>query len=99
MEQLRTEDPGRYPEHLTVTIRFADDNDASDDLTDGWGSDLASRLYHHARETTPLPGSETAPDWYAGQRHADSLIAAGHWPHVRIPELTHYGTSTDTPED
>jgi len=91
-EQLRAEDPVRYPEHLTVAVRFADDNASNDDLTDAWGSDLASQLYQHARETTPLPGSDTALDWAAGQRHADSLLAAGHWPHLRIPTLAHYGT-------
>jgi hypothetical protein len=91
-EQLRTKDPGRYPEHLTVTVRFADDNANSGELTDGWGIDLASLLYQHARETTPLPGSDTAPDWATGQRHADTLLAAGHWPHLRIPTLAHYGT-------
>ena len=47
-EQLRTEDPGRYPEHLTIAVRFADDNASTDDLTDGWGIDLASLLYQHA---------------------------------------------------
>jgi hypothetical protein len=91
-EQLRTEEPNRYPEHLVVTVRFTDDNASNDDLTDGWSSDLASQLYQHARETTPLSGSDTAPDWAAGQRHADTLLAAGHWPHLRIPTLAHYGT-------
>ncbi|MFG1820385.1 hypothetical protein ACGFIF_41965 [Kribbella sp. NPDC049174] len=97
-EQLRAEDPGRYPEHLTVTVRFADEDPSNDDLTDGWGEDLASRLYQHARENTPLPGSDTAPDWAAGQRHADTLLAAGHWPHLRIATLAHYGTPTRTDE-
>ena len=67
---------------------------SNNDLTDRWGSDLASILYEHARGTTTLPGSDTAPDWEAGQRHADTLLAAGHWPHLRIPTLTHYGTPT-----
>lgn len=98
-EQLRTEDPGRYPEHLTITVRFADDNAGNDDLTDGWGSDLASQLYQHARETTPLPGSNTAPDCTAGQRHADTLLAAGHWPHLRVPTLARYGTPNRTDEN
>ncbi|MFG1818281.1 hypothetical protein ACGFIF_31265 [Kribbella sp. NPDC049174] len=102
-EQLRTDDPHRYPEHLTVTVRFVNDGPTPDgrtaDLTDGWGSDLASRLYQHARETTPLPGSDTAPDWAAGQRHADTLLAAGHWPHLRIPTLAHYGVPTTTKEN
>jgi hypothetical protein len=98
VEQLRADEPHRYPEHLTMTVRFADE-DASypasnDDLTDGWGSDLASRLYQHARENTPLPGSDTAPNWDAGQRHADTLLAAGHWPHLRVPTLAHYATPT-----
>ncbi|TCN36849.1 hypothetical protein EV644_11213 [Kribbella orskensis] len=102
-EQLRTDEPQRYPEHLTVTVRFADE-DASypisnDDLTDGWGSDLGSLLYQHARETTPLPGTDTAPDWMAGQRHADTVLAAGHWPHLRIPTLAHYGVPTNTRKD
>ena len=91
-EQLRTEDPSRYPDHLTVTTRFTDDDAGGEDLTDEWGSDIASQLYHHARETTPPPGSNTAPNWSAGQRHASSLLVAGNWPHLRIPELAHYGT-------
>lgn len=100
LEQLRTDDPHRYPEHLTVTVRFADE-DASypasnDDLTDGWGSDLASLLYQHARETTPLPGTDTAPDWTVGQRHAETVLAAGHWPHLRIAALAHYSAPTIT---
>lgn len=102
-EQLRTDEPHRYPEHLTVTVRFADE-DASypasnDDLTDGWGSDLASLLYQHARETTPLPGTDTAPEWTAGQRHADTVLAAGHWPHLRIPTFAHYGVPTNSRRD
>ncbi|MGW1344687.1 hypothetical protein ACWCOV_26840 [Kribbella sp. NPDC002412] len=101
-EQLRTEDPHRYPDHLTVTVRFADEDPTyparNGDLTDLWGSDLASLLYQHARETTPLPGSDTAPDWAAGQRHADTLLAAGHWPHLRIPTLAHYGVPTTAKE-
>ncbi|TCM35123.1 hypothetical protein [Kribbella sp. VKM Ac-2568] len=96
-EQLRADYPGRYPEHLAVTVRFADDNTSNDDLTDGWGLDLASRLYQYARETTPLPGSDTAPDWTASQSHAETLLAAGHWPHLRIPTLAHYGTPTTAP--
>jgi hypothetical protein len=97
-EQLRADDPHRYPEHLSVTVRFVDDSAPNDVLTDGWGSDLASQLYQYARETTPLPGSDTAPDWAAGQRHADTLLAAGHWPHLRIPTLAHYGIPTRNPE-
>lgn len=98
-EQLRAEDPVRYPEHLTIAVRFADDNASNDDLTDAWGSDLASQLYQRARETTPLPGSDTATDWAAGQRHAGTLLAAGHWPHLRIPTLAHYGTPNRSDEN
>jgi hypothetical protein len=95
LEQLRADGPNRYPEHLTVTVRFAGDEATSnDELTDGWGSDLASLLYQYARETTPLPGTDSAPDWTAGQRHADTVLAAGHWPHLRVPALAHYGTPT-----
>jgi hypothetical protein len=72
---------------------------SNDNLTDAWGSDLASLLYQHARDTTPLPGTDTAPDWPAGQRHADAILAAGHWPHLRIPTLAHYATPTDTKEN
>jgi hypothetical protein len=93
-EHLRADEPHRYPEHLSVTVRFADDTAPNDDLTDGWGSDLASQLYQHAREATPLPGSDIAPDWAPGQRHVDTLLAAGHWPHLRIPTLAHYGAPT-----
>jgi len=99
-EQLRTDEPHRYPEHLKVTVRFTDGTDSStDDLTGGWGSDLASLLYQHARETTPLTGTDNAPDWTAGQRHADTILAAGHWPHLRIPALAHYATPTDTTKE
>ena len=42
----------------------------------------------------PLPGSDTAPDWAAGKRHADTILAAGHWPHLRIPALAHRATPT-----
>jgi hypothetical protein len=93
-EQLRTEDPHRYPEHLTNTVRFADADASSDDLTDGWGSDLASQLYQHARKHTPLPGCNTQPDRTGGQSHAKRLLDAGNWPHLRIPELTVYGLPT-----
>jgi hypothetical protein len=97
-EQLRTAEPHRYPEHLTVTVRFADEDPSypasNDYLTDLWGNDLASLLYQHAREHTPLPGSGTQPDWTAGQSHAQTLLDAGHWPHLRIPQLVHYGVPT-----
>lgn len=101
LEQLRAEDPSRYPEHLTVTVRYADDTDhlavaGSPDLTDGWGIDLASILYAHARETTPLPGSDTAPDWTPGRTQTETLLADGHWPHLRVPQLAHYGRPSTT---
>lgn len=102
-EQLRTDDPHRYPEHLTVTVRFVNDGPTpagrTAELTDGWGSDLASLLYQHAREHTPLPGSHTRPEWTVGQSHAQTLLDAGHWPHLRIPQLAHYGTPTTTKEN
>jgi hypothetical protein len=93
-EQLHSEDPDRYPKHLQVAVRFTDNT--ADELTDGWGSDLASRLYQHARENTPLPGDNTAPDWNNRSRHATRILAAGHWPHLRVPALAHYGTPTET---
>jgi hypothetical protein len=93
-EHLRTEDPHRYPEHLTVTVRFTENRSGNEELTDGWSSDLASQLYQHAREHTPLPGSNTQPDWTGAQSHAKSLLDAGNWPHLRIPELTVYGIPT-----
>jgi hypothetical protein len=110
LEQLRAEDPSRYPEHLTITVRYADDtNDTNDsdhlpgggspDLTDGWGIDLASILYAHARETTPLPGSDAAPTWTPGRTHTETLLADGHWPHLRVPQLAHYGTPSSTSEE
>lgn len=96
-EQLRTDDPHRYPEHLTVTVRFTEDRD--EELTDGWGSALASQLYQHAREHTPVPGSNTRPDWTGGQPYAGSLLDAGHWSHLRIPQLARYGVPTTTKEN
>lgn len=104
LEQLRAEDPSRYPEHLTITVRYADDTNDTDqfpggrspDLTDGWGIDLASILYAHARETTPLPGTDTAPTWTPGRTHTDTLLADGHWPHLRVPPLAHYGRPITT---
>jgi hypothetical protein len=85
------------PDHLTLTVRFTDD--AGQGLTDSWTDTLESQLYQHARETTPLPGSDTAPEWYAGHRRADAVLANGHWPHLRIPGLAHYGVPTTTEED
>jgi hypothetical protein len=105
LEQLRADDPDRYPEHLTVTVRFTDTDENGSyesrnaELTDGCGNDLASLLYQHARATTPLPGTDTAPDWTAGQRHAATVLAAGHWPHLRSPALAAYGTPTDATKD
>ena len=43
---------------------------------------------------SPLPGSDTAPDWAAGKRHADTILADGHRPHLRIPALAHRATPT-----
>jgi hypothetical protein len=83
-----------FPEHLTLTVRF--DDHGNQGLTDGWGDSLESQLFQQARETTPLPGSDTAPEWTAGQSHAARLLGAGHWPHLRIPELAHYGIPTNT---
>jgi len=91
-EQLRASTPDRFPEQLTVTVRYADHTTAHAELTQTWTPGLAGQLYQHARENTPLPGSDTKPNWTIGQRHAETLIAAGHWPHLRIPALAHYGT-------
>jgi hypothetical protein len=96
LEQLHAEDPSRYPEHLTITVRYTDDTNDTDHLTDGWGIDLASILYAHARETTPLPGSDTATTWTPGRTHTETLLAAGHWPHLRVPQLAHYGRPITT---
>jgi hypothetical protein len=95
-EQLRS--AAALPDHLTVTVRFIDHTGDRTELTEAWSPGLAGQLYQHARETTPLPGSDTAPDWAAGQRYADALLTAGYWPHLRVPELAHYGIPT-TEED
>lgn len=91
-ERRRAADPGKFPEHLTVAVRFADHSTSSSELTDGWSGGLASELYVHARTNTPLPGSDTVPDFTTAGGNAASLLAAGHWPHLRIPELAHHGT-------
>ncbi|WP_328321848.1 hypothetical protein OHA70_25495 [Kribbella sp. NBC_00382] len=95
-EQLRTENPLGYPTELGVTVQFVTSSDTRA-RTDGWGTDLASRLYQHARENTLLPGSDTLPDWSPG--FVDTVLVDGHWPHLRIPELAHYGVPTETPKE
>ncbi|GAA0948644.1 hypothetical protein GCM10009554_46470 [Kribbella koreensis] len=95
-EQLRTEDPLGYPTELSVTVHFVTASDTRG-RTDGWGSDLASRLYQHARENTLLPGSDTLPDWSPG--FVDTLLVDGHWPHLRIPELAHYSVPAATSKE
>jgi hypothetical protein len=92
-----TDGPDAIPQHLTLTVRFTDATDQG--LTDGWSNTVESRLYQHARETTPLPGSDITPDWTPGHSHVAALLAAGHWPHLRIPTLAHYGTPTTTAEE
>jgi hypothetical protein len=94
LRELRTGDPHRYPATLTVTVRFVNDSDNDRALTEGWGFDLASQLYQYARENTLLPGSDAKPDW--SPRFVDRLLVEGHWPHLRIPELAHYATPTDS---
>ncbi|MDX2971103.1 hypothetical protein [Kribbella solani] len=81
---------GNIPAQLTVNVRFVNHYD---NLTDGWEHGIASELYVHARSGVLLPGSETTPDW-STTTHASSLLAAGHWPHLRIPGLAHYGIPT-----
>jgi len=96
--RIRTADPTSLPANVEISVRFIDHTGDHDDLTDLWGSGLDAQLYRHARETTLLPGSNAAPNWSSGQRFAQQLLAAGHWPHLRIPELAHYGTPTTTTE-
>jgi hypothetical protein len=91
-QHLRDDAPDQYPDHLTLTVRFADHTSDHTELTDGWSTALESQLYQYAREHTPLPGSDAAPDWSIGHSRATALLAAGHWPHLRIPALAHYGT-------
>ncbi|MGH3659718.1 MAG: hypothetical protein ACRDUA_23990, partial [Micromonosporaceae bacterium] len=97
-ERLRSENPLRYPDHLTVTVRFTDNHADFNDLTDAWDHGIAGHLYDHARVNTPLPGSDTKPDWTPGQAHALQLLNAGHWPHLRLPQLAHHGLPTNHPE-
>lgn len=93
-ERLHSESPMQFPDHLSVNVRYTDDYA---DLTEVWTGDMASRLYEHALNNTPLPGSDARPDRTIGQRYAQTLLDAGHWPHLRIPELAHYGAPiTDT---
>jgi hypothetical protein len=89
-EQLRAGEPWRYPHGLEVTVRFVPDSAEDRALTEDWGDGVASQLYQHARENTLLPGSDAKPEWSRG--FAERLLAAGHWPHLRIPELAHYAT-------
>jgi hypothetical protein len=98
-QQLCSDSSDRYPEHLTVTLRFADHTTDHTELTDGWSTTLESQLYQYAREHTPLPSSDAAPDWPIGHSHATALLAAGHWPHLRIPALAHYGIPTTAKEN
>jgi hypothetical protein len=94
-EQLQRDNTDRYPEHLTVTVRFTD---GYDDLTDAWSGDLVSRLYEHARLNTQLPGSDLRYGDLDAARPGKTLLAAGHWPHLRIPELAHYGVPATAKE-
>ena len=84
--------PDRVPDRISVTVRFVGFGTDASELTDSWTPRLAGQLYQHARETTPLPGAHAAPDWTSGKTPGDALLAAGHWPHLRIHELAHYGT-------
>ncbi|MFI5712935.1 hypothetical protein [Kribbella sp. NPDC051620] len=95
-EDLRAGEPWRYPERLQVTVRFVPDSAEDRALTEGWGDDVASRLYQYARENTLLPGSDAKPDWSPG--FVDRLLVDGHWPHLRVPELARFGTP-DTGND
>jgi hypothetical protein len=98
-EQLRADEPDRYPAHLAVTVRYADHTThATPHRTDPWDTPLVERLYEFGRKYTTLPGSDTRPRWEAYDRFAGELLAAGHWPHLRIPELAHYDVPT-TPKE
>jgi hypothetical protein len=90
LDRLRAAADRYLPARLTVNVRFVNHHD---NLTDGWQDALASDLYVHAREHTPLPGSDTAPDW-SKPTPASVLLDEGHWPHLRIPTLAHYGIPT-----
>ncbi|MGW6279327.1 hypothetical protein [Kribbella sp. NPDC055071] len=83
------------PAQLTVNVRFVNHHD---NLTDGWEHGLASQLYVHARGAVLLPGSDTTPDW-SKPTPAHALLDAGHWPHLRIRDLAHYGTPTTATEE
>lgn len=56
---------------------------------------LARMLWAAAVELTPLPGTEDFfPNLYLF-RPGQSLAMAGLWPHLRVPELAHYGPPGD----
>lgn len=93
VERLRNDPQCQLPAHLAVSVRFLDPNNPGDhaaEQTDGWSGGIESQLYLHARTTTPLPGG-LLPDWGNFRMH-EAILAAGQWPHLRIPELAHYGT-------
>ncbi|ADB31273.1 hypothetical protein Kfla_2194 [Kribbella flavida DSM 17836] len=95
-ERLRTDPGSLLPAHVPVTVRLLDPNEPGDnfaDQTNGWDSSIESQLFQHARAATPLPGG-LLPDWSNFRMH-EAVLAAGHWPHLRIPELTHYGVPTN----
>ncbi|WP_134006241.1 hypothetical protein [Kribbella sp. VKM Ac-2566] len=94
-ERRRAATGWHMPNQLTVNVRFVNHHD---NLTDGWEHGPASELYVHARGAVLLPGSDTAPDW-SKPTPAHSLLDAGHWPHLRIPSLAHYGTPRATTKE
>ncbi|HET6294362.1 MAG TPA: hypothetical protein VFG33_13345, partial [Kribbella sp.] len=96
--RIRTADPTSLPANVEIAVRLINHTGNPDELTDLWGSGLDAQLYRHARDTTLLPGSNATPNWTSGQRFAQQLLAAGHWPHLRIPELAHYGHPDSTTE-
>lgn len=99
VERLRSDPQSQLPAHLPVTVRLLDPNNPADnaaDQTDGHGIGIESQLFLHARSATPLPGG-LLPDWSDFRMH-EAILAAGHWPHLRIPELAHYSTPTATTE-
>jgi hypothetical protein len=91
-DRRRATTVGHMPAQLTVNVRFVNHHA---NLTDGWEHGLASELYAHARGAVLLPGSDTPPDW-SKPAPARALLAAGHWPHLRLANLAHYGTPTNT---
>ncbi|WP_145806669.1 hypothetical protein [Kribbella amoyensis] len=98
-ERLRNDPHSQLPPHLSVTVRLLDPNNPADnraDQTNGWEPGIESQLFQHAREATPLPGG-LLPDWSNYRMH-EEILAAGHWPHLRIPELARYGVPT-TPKE